>query len=509
MNRFTLLPRRPPANKRPAPAARPAVELLESRDLPNATPANVLVNNPTEDTTNQDTQSETAIVLGANSNVVVAYNDSSAFSFANPQSTGYSLSGNEGASFTDKGILPTNPYYDLGDPSLVRSSKTGTIILSDLTANTALVQEGERVNVFRSKDNGVSFSAPVNATPGLAGGMDHTDKPWVAVDNYPGPGYGNVYLAWADFLTNASGRYEKGVFLTRSTDDGLTWGPNSGVPITTRPDNNSNDAGSQGALVTVGPDQAVYVFYWSYGQGEAILMRKSIDQGQTFGAPVTVSALKTNGPLGDLGLKDSANRTFRTNAYPQAAVNPVTGDIYAVFDDDGQGSDRADIYFTQSSDGGNTWTIPLRVNDDATKNDQWQPALAVTPDGSRVGIFWYDRRLDPANNLIDRFGVIGTVSGQTVNFGANFRITDISFPPAFNQDPVWGNSGYMGDYDQATADNNYFYTSWGDNRLSDAFFANQPDVRFAKIPVTGLEWDTVLLATISAGGPRGGPAGPH
>jgi hypothetical protein len=52
--------------------------------------------------------------------------------------------------------------------------------LSDLTANTALVQEGERVNVFRSKDNGSSFNAPVNATPGLVGGVDHTDKPWIA-----------------------------------------------------------------------------------------------------------------------------------------------------------------------------------------------------------------------------------------------------------------------------------------------------------------------------------------
>jgi hypothetical protein len=108
-----------------------------------------------------------------------------------------------------------------------------------------------------------------------------------------------------------------------------------------------------------------------------------------------------------------------------------------------------------------------------------------------VGLFWYDRRLDPANNLIDRFGAIGAVSGHTVTFGANFRITDVSFPPAFTywdgsawhiQDPVI-RPGYMGDYDQAVADNTYFYTTWGDNRLSDAIHANQPDVRFAKIPV--------------------------
>jgi hypothetical protein len=41
----------------------------------------------------------------------------------------------------------------------------------------------------------------------------------------------------------------------------------------------------------------------------------------------------------------------------------------------------------------------------------------------------------------------------------------------------------MGDYDQAVADNNDFYTTWGDNRPGDAFHANQPDVRFAMVPV--------------------------
>jgi hypothetical protein len=52
----------------------------------------------------------------------------------------------------------------------------------------------------------------------------------------------------------------------------------------------------------------------------------------------------------------------------------------------------------------------------------------VTPDGGHVGLFWYDRRLDPANNLIDRFGAIGTVSDHTVSFAPNFRVTDVSFP---------------------------------------------------------------------------------
>lgn len=148
------------------------------------------------------------------------------------------------------------------------------------------------------------------------------------------------------------------------------------------------------------------------------------------------------------------------------------------------------------------------MNDDATTNDQWQPALAVTPDGSHVGIFWYDRRLDPANNLIDRYGAIGSVSGHTVTFGANFRITDVSFPPAFGQDPVFP-PDYMGECDQAVADDDNFYTPWGDNRLGNAFHANQPDVRLAKIPVDWPGTNAGLLVASGVVPPVGSTAGAY
>ncbi len=75
MNRFTLSRRRQPRTKRPA-RARPVLEPLEARSLLDSGLANILVNDPTQDTTAQDTQSETAIVLGDGSKVIVAYNDS-------------------------------------------------------------------------------------------------------------------------------------------------------------------------------------------------------------------------------------------------------------------------------------------------------------------------------------------------------------------------------------------------------------------------------------------------
>jgi hypothetical protein len=499
-------------------------ELLEARNLLDGGLANVLVNNPALDTTAQDTQSETAIVLGADSKVVVAYNDTvRSYAGDNYHGIGYSRSADGGATFQEQRSLPLNAHHDFSDPTLARSAKTRTVFLATLSVDNVSVNPNpppplqwaglEQVNVYRSTNNGASFDNPVDATPGLVANVDNMDKPWIAVDNFKGPGYGNVYLVSRHDFQDASGNWNADIELTRSTDDGLTWGPSGGTVITS----SSFAFTIQGANVTVGPDHAVYVSWynstWMPGhaiKSEGIVMRKSTDQGVTFGDPVTVTGLKTPFPNGDLNLTDSSGHPFTTNAFPQAVVNPVTGDIYVAYDDwgNGSGKDKGNIYFTQSSDGGQTWTKPVQVNDDQTNNDQWFPALAVTPDGSHVGLFWYDRRLDPADNLIDRFGAIGTVCGHTVSFGANFRITDVSFPPAFTywdgsawhiQDPIV-HPGYMGDYDQATADNNYFYTTWGDNRLADAFHANQPDVRFARIPVGWEETDSALAALTGPGG---------
>lgn len=431
---------------------------------------NTLVNNPAADTTVRDTQSETALVL-AGSNVIAAFNDSGS-SVSASKFTGFSRSTDGGVSFTDLGALPTDASGDGGDPVLARDNITGTIYLSTLVFNvTPPACTISRIQVFRSSDSGATFAVPVNGAPGFGGG-NCLDKPWIAVDNFSGTGQGNVYLV---FLNATGGTKATGIYLTRSTDGGVTWGPSGGTLIAL--------GTVQGAFMAVGPDHAVYVFWYEGSfSPRQIRMVKSTNLGVGFGGPITVTSLVGTGANGNLGL----NGGFRTNSFTQAAVNPVNGNIYVVYNDctanpcTTTGADRGNIFFRQSTDGGSTWSAAVKLNDDTTTRDQWQPALGVPPDGSRLFVGWYDRRLDPANSLIDTFGVIGSISGSTVTFGANFRITTQSFPVVVNQDTSV-NPTYMGDYDMAVADNSFFYYTWGDNRGSNAFHANQPDVRFKKI----------------------------
>jgi sugar lactone lactonase YvrE len=429
---------------------------------------NILVNNPGVDgATAGFTQNETTNLLFGNT-IVAGFNDSESFngiSASNSQFTGYSISTDGGNTFTDLGALPMDPNGDAGDPALARDNTSGTIYFSTLAFGSFFGSAA--IQVFRSTDGGHTFQAPVNAAPGV-NAFDFPDKEWITVDNFAGAGQGNVYTTFTDFGSTTR------IVLTRSTDGGATWGPNNGVTIAS--------GTVQGSYVAVGPDHSVYVF-WLDGNGpaEQIMMVKSTDQGMTFGTPVVVATLNTFGVNGDLGLE------FRTNAFPHVAINPVSGNIYVAFNDTPGGGDRSNIYFTQSTDGGNTFSPAVQVNDDGGTNDQWQPFIAVKPNGSELFIGWYDRRLDPNNSLIDVFGEVGKINGNSVDLTTpNFRITDTSFPPAFGNDP-YVNFSYMGDYDIASADNSAFYVTWGDNRLINSTNSfNQPDVRFAKIN-TGMQ----------------------
>jgi hypothetical protein len=433
--------------------------------------ANQLVNDPNSDATARDTQSETTLVLGSGMNVIAGFNDSGSFvppGTASSKFTGFSRSTDMGATWTDGGTLPTNPTGDAGDPVMARNNLTGRTYLSTLAFS------GPGLQVFRSDDDALSWDVPVN---GAAGATGSQDKEWITVDNFPGTCQENVYLVWRQF-----GGVGPGVRFTRSTDNGGTFGPAGGLLLAPQGAFNV-----QGAYVTVGPDHAVYVFWLDQSAGAGtpniIKMRKSTDCGVTFGSAITVAQLLTTGTNGSLG----AVGGFRTNSFPQAVVNPTDASkVYVVYNDNPAGVDSGDVFLRQSTDGGSTWGAAAKLNSDSTTNLQWSPSIAVKPDGSGLAVAWYDRRRDPADRLIEYWGVIASISGSTLTFSPNFRISG-QFPAIFGQDPVV-NAVYMGDYDRIVADNGFFYATWGDNSLPNPNFPahqNQPDVRFAKIPMAG------------------------
>ena len=411
-----------------------------------------------------------AVLAAFGNSVVTAFNDSGSIAGSlNSKFTGFAHSTNGGAHFTDGGTLPTNSAGDAGYPAMARDEATGRIYLLTIGLNDA-----NSLRVFRSDTGGASWLAPANGTPG--GSTE--DKPWLTVDNFAGPGRGNVYVVSRRFGGT------QGIYLFRSTDAGDTFNPSGGTFI-------AGAATVQGAFVTVGPDHAVYVFWYA---GTTIQMSKSTDLGLSFAPAVTVASALAGGVNGDLGLTGVRNGTttpapFRTNEFPHAVVNPTNGNLYVTFanDGDGAGPDKADIFITQSSTAGTSWSTPVRVNDDATTTDQWFPTLAVSPDGTKLGVFYYSRQEDPTgNNLFRYYGRVATLSGATTTFAPSSAISDVASLPEFGRDNALGSTN-VGDYNNAVATSDAFHVVWSDNRSAHPLPAGaprkDPNVYYDRIPI--------------------------
>jgi len=78
-----------------------------------------------------------------------------------------------------------------------------------------------------------------------------------------------------------------------------------------------------------------------------------------------------------------------------------------------------DIDFTKSSDGGRSWSTPIRVNDDAGATAQAEPSLALDP-ANNIYIAWTDAR----NGNNDVYFSKSVNGGLT--FGANLRVNDVT-----------------------------------------------------------------------------------
>lgn len=202
------------------------------------------------------------------------------------------------------------------------------------------------------------------------------------------------------------------------------------------------------------------------GSGTRVVMSKSTDDGKSWKS-------KT--------IDDGGLACITCLSIPQTAVDPKTGAVYVAFELSESSlpnpRDDRNIFFMSSTDGGETWTRRLKVNDDNDPNrkpnyDQFLPGISVAPNG-RVDLAWYDMRTDAYYNpngrgdtlrrdqtCWDVFMASSVDGGRT--FGKNVRVSDRTM----NQ-----NSGFTLNalYDlrpeiSVLATDTMTYVSWPDSR---------------------------------------------
>lgn len=264
------------------------------------------------------------------------------------------------------------------------------------------------IYVQKSTDGGISWGDPVTVVDSNMAYFE--DKQWITIDRSPAQSNGNIYIPWSRFDSDYS---QNQVVLCASHDNGATW---------TQPVAVSDGRFIQWPTVAVGLDGEVYVAWYS-GWPLGVYFDVSNDQGETFGSDILVSEISTG--------STEINGQILVFPFPAMASDislssPYQGNIYIAHMD--FNVTDMDIIFQSSSNGGLDWSAPVRVNDDPEHNgaDQFHPWISVDESGVIHAIF-YDRRLDHGNLLFDLFYTKSTDAGET--WSPNERITDVSSDP--------------------------------------------------------------------------------
>src|SRR5712691_10067363 len=374
-----------PTNPTPSTAITPSFVLSSNLDGSTVQAPDVTVNQDTAAATQNepviavDPNNPNRIIAGSNDYVTRTWTCTIGSTPCSALGDGYSgtyYSNNGGSTWCCVATDPQNigtlipgvehlvgGQYDAGGDSNLVFDNSGNVYFTGLgfdrvtPPNTVAVNKG----TFDSSGN-LHWGSPVfigqTTSPSTL-----NDKPWTAIDTHASsPFQGRIYVSWTRFIFSATtGAYvQSTIILAYYTDGGQTFS----TPELVSP----NVLYSQGSHVMVGPDGTVYVLWdgdTRFGPFDSTWVAKSTDGGVTWSKPVAIAPL--------IDISSPTNAVFRVNSFPAGDVAP-NGDVYAAWSTEalntasaygvdstcfsGSTSCHAAVYWSESINGGSTWTTP-------------------------------------------------------------------------------------------------------------------------------------------------------
>jgi hypothetical protein len=162
----------------------------------------------------------------------------------------------------------------------------------------------------------------------------------------------------------------------------------------------------------------------------------------------------------------------QTNIAVDTSGGIYNGNIYLLCSvERNSNPDPLDVMFARSTDGGVTFSLPVKINDDAgTSAYQWFGTMSVAPNG-RIDVIWLDTRDNPGTVLSALYYSNSFDGGLT--WSPNERLSDY-----FDPHVGWPQQNKMGDYFDMVSDINGANLAWA------ATFNGEQDVYYSFITDT-------------------------